>query len=84
MTVLMAIWAVLKASRPLQAAVALLAAWVGFQTWLMVRDAGVRKETRTTINRTNVDTARKAEAARAAARQPGSADRLRARYCEGC
>lgn len=84
MITIKAIWLAFKASVPLQGAAALFVAFLGFQGWLAIRDIGVRKETRAGIDRKNVDTARKAEAARAAARQPGSADRLRARYCEGC
>lgn len=79
-----AAWAALKASRYLQLAVAVLAGWLGWQGWLKWHDHGVRKEVVAVIEKANVETAKKAGAAREKAKVPGAADRLKDRYCEGC
>lgn len=84
MTVAAAIWLAIKASRRLQIVLAIALGWFGWQGWLRIHDAHVRREVVATINTKHKETATKAGEARAKAYVPGAADRLKQRYCESC
>lgn len=84
MTVAAAIWAAIRASRRLQIVLALALGWLGWQGWIRAHDANVRREVVVAIDAQHKAVATKAGEARTKARVPGSADRLKQRYCSGC
>lgn len=77
-------WTVFKVSRPLQIAAGVLASLLAFKTWMVVHDAKVRKDVVVKIERKTDEVVKKAVSAQRRADEPGSADRLRKRYCPDC
>ena len=84
MTLLPALWTALCASRVLQVALVGLVGFSGWQIWLVAHDQKVKAKYVAAINQQSKAIAIKSGAARQAAAEPGSVDRLRARYCGDC
>lgn len=86
--ILSALWLTLRSSRLAQIGTLILAVTIGAKVWLGAHDRKVtEKAQKAVVAAIQTETkaqAAKGAAARAPASQPGSAARLRARYCGDC
>ena len=82
------IWSVFAASRALQGLVAIVLVAVGVKGWLIAHDHKVKKaavkEVITKLNREAEKIDEQARKAGRSALRPGSFERLRKSWCEGC